>query len=455
MKDSFLNLLQCPYCKGGFQFANFRKPLYGVDDFGVISCACSKFPVIDGIPIIQKAPVCMYENTSGRAHASGIAIQELVRLIENGRGNEALLECLVVPTQLPRWMQKCMPWRVQNGEGMHRFLRNAEKRRLAEKVLLQRARLKVVQILEYFFPSESLLGYSQGQYFLKRCCQPRHLAALALLARVPSCEKPVLDIACGIGHLEHYFTNRTRYQSVVGTDMNFFHVWIAKHWFAPKAFYVCANAGEGLPFANTVFSATICSDAYHYIPNREELLIEIERCGPKQPVILTRVGNKAVMPNEGREASIKEYIHEIGSQEIFSFAEPDLVKSYLKDQNPYLHFPKLGQQLEETKWVTFVWNATEEMQHGLEIQKTKPHLVGKAALNPIYSKTIFAKNEVRFRFEFPDIWYAYENNGMLAYHRRFFSLENELWEKINENQNASLKQELIDAFVLIGLPERF
>ncbi|HTT13666.1 MAG TPA: hypothetical protein VMG60_22595 [Burkholderiaceae bacterium] len=38
------------------------------------------------------------------------------------------------------------------------------------------------------------------------------------------------------------------------------------------------------------------------------VLLEVARCAPGRIVVLTRVGNRAVMPNEGNERTLEEYI---------------------------------------------------------------------------------------------------------------------------------------------------
>ena len=354
-----------------------------------------------------------------------------------------------------------MPWRVANGDAMRRMLRAVGKRRLSRDVLAHRHRLGARQVLEYFFPAGSPMGHAVGQYFILRFCQPRHLAALALLETLPSEEKPILDIACGLGHLEHYLASRERPAPVVGTDMNFFHVWIARHWFAPSAMFVCANAGEGLPFADDAFSASLCSDAYHYIPNRRDLLKHIERCAPGRPVFMTRVGNQAVMPNEGSEQSLQGYLEECGAQarsSVEAFGEGELLKAYLAGRNPLARAEAIPAGLDGEKWLSFSWNLDGAMRGAAPDQRVRPHAVGRIGINPIYRVSGRGKGKMRLRFEFPLPWYAYENHQMLSYHPRSAELpesdEGGLAPGRDWRGDAALAK-LVDAYVLIGMPERF
>jgi SAM-dependent methyltransferase len=186
------------------------------------------------------------------------------------------------------------------------------------------------------------------------------LAALALAANLTRSTKPVLDVACGVGHLDHYLTRRRQQVPLVGVDMNFFQVWIAQHWIAPTAQYVCCNVAEGLPFCSDCFSAVVVSDAYHYLPRRDQFNREIDRVAPNQMIVLTRVGNAAVMPNEGSELSLLEYLKELGGRSVQVFSEESLVQDYLARRNPLSRKAEEPARLEHCKWLSFVCNAPAE-----------------------------------------------------------------------------------------------
>jgi SAM-dependent methyltransferase len=194
---------------------------------------------------------------------------------------------------------RLLGWRLSKGSLAIRLARARGKRRVLRELLASRDASSATEVFRFFYRPESPLDIAVGDYFSLRFGQPRHLVAVCLLAQLPTDDKPVLDIACGCGHLDHYLTSRIDPLSVVGVDLNFFHAWIARHWIALAGAFVCANATEGLPFADNSFSATICSDAYHCIPERAQLNAEVRRCAPGRPGIITYAGNVGVMPNEG------------------------------------------------------------------------------------------------------------------------------------------------------------
>jgi len=450
-----LDLLRCPYCKGRFTFASVERPALGRGEFGLLRCTCSTFPVVDGIPIIQRTNVGMFEHTQGTSEVDGVPVGQLVKLIETGAAERALLECVSLPPDLAGSIQGLVGWRRARHPAVTALARAVGRWRFVAKVLRSRDAMSASDVLEYYYLKGGPLHPTLGHYFIRRFGQPRHLAALSLAATVPAGSKPVLDIAAGIGHIEHYLTSRSDPVDVVGLDMNFYHLWIARHWMAPSAWFICANASDGLPFVDDAFSATICSDAYHLIGNRKTMLAEVERCAPARMVVLTRVGNSAVMPNEGNERTLDEYLAEFGVASVRAFEEGELVRHYLRRNDPLGEAALPERQLRSSKWFSFAWNVPDTRARSIHSDAVPPHAVGALGYNPIYVQEPRIDGGVRLRFEFPHPWYAYENHGMLAYHPRVVTLSREESRSLTSTGSRELVESLIDSFVVLGLPSRF
>jgi SAM-dependent methyltransferase len=442
--------LRCPYCREGFAFRESTCPPLGAAEFGVLQCSCSEFPVVDGIPIVQKAHVGMFEHTTGETQVAGIRPDSLVDLIKSGHAEDALLECLTLPVLPAQWL----PWRVAHSHQGQTLARTLGKRQLRSGLLETRQCIGVQTLIDFFYRPSSPLGTEVGNYFLFRFGQPRHLAALILLATLPQSDKPVLDIACGLGHLEHYLIGRRNAVPASGSDMNFFQLWIARHWMAPAGHFVCANAEDGLPFASDCFSAVVCSDAYHYISNRRTLQQEIDRCAPAKPVLLTRVGNAAVSPHEGRESTLDEYVREFDTAEVRWFSEQRLVRLYLRATNPFSEQAEGAHALRESKWLSFAWNVPRPSTPAAWADGDWPHAVGALGLNPIYRRDT-AGSEIRLRFDFRTPWYAYENHEMLSYHPRTATVHSALLDRLATSRDDPAVASLVASFVLVGLPDRF
>jgi len=454
ISSSLLPILRCPFCDTSFEFEERPRPEQGAAEFGILHCGTHEFPVVDGIPIIQRSPVGMFEHTRGTAQVKGIAVHEVVRLIESGETLMALLECLAVPV-LPAVLWRALGWRLSHSHAAVRFARQLGRNKFKAQVLSSRNEVSAREVFEFYYQPGGPLDPELGHYFVRRFGQPRHVAALALAALIDPRGKPVLDIACGAGHLDHYLTQRGDNAAVVGLDLNFYHLWVAQHWIAPSAHFVCANAGEGLPFRNDTFSATLCSDAYHYIAGRKSLLSEIDRCAPGRPVVLTRVGNAAVMPNEGHEDTLEGYLHELGPMYDRAFDESELVRGYLRRQNPFVQPSRGATELGECKWLSFVLNASALARQQQTGGADWPHAVGELGLNPIYTPTPGPGGNLRLRFEFPSVGYAYENHGMLAYHPAVITVARAQLSALPAGREDAELSKLVESFVLLGMPRRF
>jgi uncharacterized protein YbaR (Trm112 family) len=452
--QSLLALLRCPLCRHELDFSPLPTGAHGRAAFGALRCGCSSYPVVDGIPIIMREPVGIFEHTSNEAQVAGVSPQRLVALIEAGACDAALLECLGYPV-IPELATRLIGWRLSRGLRATRLARARGKHRVLRELLARRDASSAIEVFRFFYRPESPLGIAVGDYFSLRFGQPRHLVAVCLLAQLPPDDKPLLDIACGCGHLDHYLTSRPDPLNVIGVDLNFFHLWIARHWISPDGAFVCANATDVLPFADNSFSASICSDAYHYIPERAQLNAEVRRCAPGRPGIITRAGNVGVMPNEGRERTPEGYLEEIGANDIRTWSESALLQCYLERQSPLALAQEDARTLARSKWLSFSWNLPRQARDKPEDTHQWPHAAGVLGINPVYRRVPAAADNVELRFEFPSIWYAYENHGMLAYHPRRVLLTRAQLENLRAQRFEPDFPDLISKFVLLGLPRRY
>jgi SAM-dependent methyltransferase len=149
--------------------------------------------------------------------------------------------------------------------------------RKLNKILTRRDKATAREVFRFLFGPESPLGRDIEDYFVLRIGQPRHVAALALLEQIVDDPRPVLDLGCGAGHFEHYLNTSGR--SAIGVDLNYSHIGLpVTGWSQVRG--SCAATCVMACFSQTTMAAIVCSDAYHYIPNRVNLVKELERCGP-------------------------------------------------------------------------------------------------------------------------------------------------------------------------------
>ncbi|MEJ2888577.1 class I SAM-dependent methyltransferase [Actinomycetospora aeridis] len=86
-----------------------------------------------------------------------------------------------------------------------------------------------------------------GDYFLHRDHDPSGLAVLALTAAHPPAGRPVLDLACGAGHLLRRLAQHGE-RDLTGVDVVFAKLWLARRFVVPEhVALVCADLAHPWP----------------------------------------------------------------------------------------------------------------------------------------------------------------------------------------------------------------
>lgn len=226
-------LLECPACRGPF-----------CDEGEALRCACGTYPVVFGIPVL----------TAWARNRSFSLPALLARYRPAARG----------------WVARILR-RVATGEA-----------RLRESI----ARTDATFLrLAGDFGRESDLDY-----FRYRFSDLSYIGSCALAA--PIARGPVLDLACGAGHFERALGRKRPPLEVVGADLSFPLLYLAKRFVAPGASFVCADARDRLPFRSGAFEAALCLDAFYYFPDRAAAGRELLRVS-RGPVLVSHLGDPA------------------------------------------------------------------------------------------------------------------------------------------------------------------
>lgn len=119
----------------------------------------------------------------------------------------------------------------------------------------------------------ALLGMDRvGAYFLHRWSDPTWLAVLALTARHSPGDLPVLELACGTGHLLRELQLRG-HRDVTGIDVVFAKLWLARRFVAPRARLVCADVTSPWPLRPPGTPTYVaCHDALYFLPGKEDVV---------------------------------------------------------------------------------------------------------------------------------------------------------------------------------------
>jgi SAM-dependent methyltransferase len=199
-------LLACPDCGGSL-----------TNEGAVLRCACASWPVVADIPIL--APWARNRRFTPE--------EALARHLPPPRGFSARLLRRLLPGTRP--------------------------------ILRQISRSDCT-----FLELAAELGRTRDlDYFRYRFSDLSYVASVALLA--PLSRGPVLDLACGAGHLIHALLRQLPKSVVVGLDLNFTLLYLAKRFVAPGALLVCADASRRLPFLDGVFESAVGADAFQYL----------------------------------------------------------------------------------------------------------------------------------------------------------------------------------------------
>lgn len=114
-----------------------------------------------------------------------------------------------------------------------------------------------------------------GTYFAHRWSTPTFLSALGLVDRYWSGRGPFIEIACGIGQILRDVAARGR--AVVGIDVVFAKLWLARRFIVPEAALVCADVETGIPLQPIPGATVLCHDAFYFIERKDGVLAEMRR----------------------------------------------------------------------------------------------------------------------------------------------------------------------------------
>jgi SAM-dependent methyltransferase/uncharacterized protein YbaR (Trm112 family) len=483
MNEEALRWMQCPFCLGSIRLNKVVKGS-GVDiEHALLGCSdCGlEYPVIGGVAIIQGPDdvLDIKDETTAARTLRGPLVSELVDLLKGGDPVRALSRLLrpmsadghLFPTlKVPKHIDN-----VNDSRVFHQTLRVRRRGRIwrAMRYLYRRqalpfAQYRLAQFLESEGPNLSALdvidlyywqysGVEMFNYFAFRFGQPRHLAALALATLLGGSEEPLLDLACGIGHLTHFFTCTQPSRPVFGVDRDFFRLYLASRYVAPAGNFICAPADQSLPFSKKVFIGIFCSDAFHCFLHRAASVREMQRLLSDDGVlILSRFGNVELEPREGYELSLEGYRRLFsGTRHVF-LGEDALVSSYLKKRGPDLATEAPPQFLGSQKWLSVVASRNlDKLPTGSRFADW-PHATGRLQINPIYvADRQNGHRGPNLRFQFPSPWYEFENRRYREYAPESCVITPELVEALGRNEREPEMEFYLDQFVVLGMPDRY
>ena len=487
MRITTIDFLRCPYCAGSIQLKpGAMEDELGVS-FGVTTCVeCEyEFPIVGGVLIVAEPGQLIGVEAEAPAFRSGrgVAARSLCRLITARRYGEAFSRLLnpatpnadlLVNPRSPAGTtgsgevsdfarpdpHRALPvsadlqGRLNRLAGGRLLLR--ARRRIGEFLMENREELTALDVMDLYMAQYS--GAETAVHFAFGFGQPRHLAALSVASLIKKREGAILDLACGPGHLTHYFcTGETGDRPVVGVDRNFFRLWVARNFMAPGASFICQWVDRPLPFSEGFFDSAFCSDAFHLVLNKVGCVREARRVTSRDGLIgIVRFGNAALEPREGHELSVDGYAHLFDDVPHVLLGEDELIGSYRDWDAPDMSRRELSTRLEGQKWLSAVLSDNETVFRSHGPAGDWAHAEGQLVLNPIYRvESATEQGDVTLRFEFPTEWYEFENAGYLEYAPESVTVSQEVLADVRAGSRTDAVRDLIDRFVVVGVPDRY
>jgi SAM-dependent methyltransferase/uncharacterized protein YbaR (Trm112 family) len=434
------NVLRCPYCGGAFHGSGTEVSSNTID-YGILTCDCSRFPVVAGIPVLMRDKKTLAAVTT----------------IEHGHHIEALLT-LIQPSlpMSPMWrLSSSIPFGGQLKGLVQQHRLHTWRNQITSLLgMMERGdEITVCEVLNAYFPNKN-----HYNYFAYRFSQPRYLVALSLATLIQQPQKPILDFCCGEGHLTRSLVQHSNHQQVIGVDRSLWGLYVAKRWIAPEGEYVCCSAENALPFAEKIFSFVYCSDAFHYVVNKYACVHELRRITDEGTMVLTWTHNKRVrMQNdgvplspEGYHALFRELPHRI-------VADEDILNCYLRKEGPSLATQPETKYLNGKPLLSIVVSHRQDLFSDGERFGDWPHAKGRLGLNPLYTVELNegASKKIPLHRRFPSRFFEEDHSECKTFLPETVEIDSQTLRDLVEGKRTPAVETLIDHMIVLGLPENY
>jgi SAM-dependent methyltransferase len=233
-----------------------------------------------------------------------------------------------------------------------------------------------------------LLGMGRvGDYFAHRWSDPTYLAGLALLQQHWPADRPVVEVACGAGHFLRELAQRGL-RELVGVDVVWAKLWLARRFVCPDARYVCADV-TALPDLGVRAPAyVLCHDALYFVRDKAAATAAMRALAGDGGTVV--VGHAHVADPHGAPVPAGEYARLLGSD--LAYDDDELTRALLAGRPPR---PAAVDALEGSEAVGLVaGDPLAPAPHDLG----EP--VGALRLNPLYADGVLVWPSERYEQEY-------------------------------------------------------
>ncbi len=438
-----LDKIYCPFCGGNL------KPVRELDAKNlIIACDCSRFPVVEGIPILVEEAI----------HGTIYSKSALLNALEKGNKQEALVLAMsrgVADTKFTSLLKK-----LPCGLKIYERLKSRKQRHQDDEIKLYleacKISLKFKDFVNFYFCSTGKKRPGLFNYYYYKYGEPRFFAAKSILPLYDDiCGQPILDIGCGTGQLTRELAMATSYDSpIYALDLSYFCLYAAKKFVYPDATYIVCDVDQGLPFRPDYFSGVFCSNTLHFIRNKNSFFSELSRVTDEQPVMaFTSVRHiKQVHSTWSHSVSVDRYRALVGQENCTVFADDQLIDRYFNIGEYSNYSSSCYDDIEKYGLITFVTGDTRNLfKEKLSINREERS--EKLKLNPLYADSKVNKNTI-VRMA-PSDSYEAENYKMRDYFPREIEVSDNFFKHLRDQNMSEELVELLHRGVVVDLPDRY
>jgi SAM-dependent methyltransferase len=288
------------------------------------------------------------------------------------------------------------------------------------------------------------------------------LTALSFVEAIMPDAGPVLDLGCGAGHITWALERRVAPRPVIGFDVSFFSLYVARSQMVPDGNFICGEI-LALPFRDAVFSLVFCSDAFYFPTNKWPVLREMERAlrddGQLMLVWLRNQVRQHFHDGQaiysGRPLTLAGYRQLVGHLSYRFIPDSLIVQRYLDGVGLPAGTHATDEMLERE--LTFSILAAKHDPEFNDAHRFSdwPHARGKLGINPLYRSTTDTSTGVSYVREFPSGVYAEEHAQMRKILPEKFSLPVNDLQALRENRSTTKLRPLIDKLAIMGFPPNY
>lgn len=439
MNPELLNKLHCPYCGIKLELTAISSISSGEIINAVVECACSKYPVVEGILILKTL--------------NPYLLSDVVSCLEKKEPQEALFILLEPVSALSRVVRAL--------KSRHLFFGGALERGM--KTIMRPGLKKMIVERSFTRSLAAVKGYSFAGYFSHRYACESFIAALPLIYLMEHSRGPILEIGSGMGHHAFVISRSYPQRPLTCVDISFANLYLSKKFFSPHSQYLCLDANDPLPFMDSAFGAVFSSDYLHYLRNKKTAFVEMERLLQAQDFMLclSHLHNKdTVNFTCGYPLSAAGWLRLADRPECTKlFSQKNILTDFLSSS-----------KLDLT-------NSLSENDHGQEnafsmIRLSDPDLfkchdrIGERffgfkdnlSVNPLYGIRTRGSQAILIK-RWPGEFIRQENSIMDGYFAQSICLDKDLVRRLAQKEFLSADNirvdELMRKFILIDLPDFF